>query len=113
MRGRHFWADGPELDKEVNGTSCGKKLVFGIAPWSQLRFLLPGAWLEVPVLTSLSHRLQLITWNKPADVKASFHRGHLRPLVNTDIYMMTRNSSKTIVMKNNFMVGGTQHEEPY
>ena len=38
-----------------------------------------------------------------------FHMGHLKPLENTDIYIMIHNSSKITVInsnKNNFMVGG-------
>jgi hypothetical protein len=32
-------------------------------------------------------------------VKQSFHRGHLRPRENTDIYIMVHNSSETAVIK--------------
>lgn len=35
----------------------------------------------------------------PFGVKGSFHRGHLRSLENTDIYVMTHNSSNITVMK--------------
>ena len=32
-------------------------------------------------------------------VKCPFHRGHLRPLENTDIYILIYNSSKTTLVK--------------
>ena len=35
----------------------------------------------------------------PLGVEQPFHRGHLRPSENTDIYIMIHNSSKITVMK--------------
>lgn len=57
----------------------------------------------------------------PFQVEKPFHRGHLRPLENTDIYIMIQNSKKFTIMKKQqkyFMVGvttlrikGSQHQE--
>ena len=45
----------------------------------------------------------------PLRVKQFLHRGHLKPLENTDIYITTHNSSKITFIsrnENNFMVYG-------
>lgn len=47
-------------------------------------------------------------------VKGSFHRGCLKPLVNTDIYIMTNNNTKMsyeVSMKIMYGWGSAQHEK--
>ena len=97
-------------DTEVLSTSSRWKRGPGILEHTLKgeAFAVSGTGLSALTITSVLN-LWVVA---PLGVKGPFHRGHLKPLENTDIYITIHNSGKIHLWssnKKNFMVGITHH----